>query len=133
MGNNHPDTISIKGQIFPAVVAVTSEEHSRGLMYQKWPPPIMVFPYKRAERRRFWMHNTPSPLDIVFCRSNCVVGIFRGEPLSTKLIGPDVPADLVVELPAGTVANLGLSVGDYVGFSPTKMTLERQQKLGFSF
>jgi uncharacterized protein len=127
------DTISIKGQIFPTLVAITAEEQHRGLMYKEWPPPIMVFPYKRAEQRRFWMHNTISPLDIIFCRGNYVVGIFKGEPLSTKMVGPDEPADLVVELPAGTAARLGLAVGDYVGFSPTKITSERQRKYGVSF
>jgi uncharacterized protein len=114
------DTISIKGQVFPTEVAVTEAEQSLGLMFREWPPPIMVFPYKDAAPRRFWMKNTISPLDIVFCKANQVVGIFRGEPLSTKLIGPNEPSDLVVELPAGTASRLGLSVGDYVGFAPTK-------------
>ena len=127
------DAISIKGQVFNTLVAVTEDEHRKGLMYQNWPPPIMVFPYKRAEKRRFWMYNTPTPLDIIFCRANCVIGIFKGEPFSTKLVGPEEPSDFVVELPAGTAASLGLSVGDYVGFSPTKVTIERQKKYGVSF
>jgi len=127
------DIISIKGQVFQTLVAVTEAEQSKGLMYQKWPPPIMSFPYKRAATRRFWMKNTMTPLDIVFCRANCVVGIFKGEPFSTKLVGPNEPSDLVVELPAGTAANLGLAIGDYVGFSPTEITAERQQKHGVSF
>jgi uncharacterized protein len=127
------DVISIKGQVFKTLVAVTESEQCQGLMYQKWPPPIMAFPYKRAALRKFWMNNTATPLDIVFCRSNCVIGIFKGEPFSTKLIGPNEPADLVVELPAGTAAKLGLSVGDYVGFTPTEITVERQRKLGVSF
>jgi len=127
------DIISIKGQIFQTLVAVTEEEQSNGLMYQKWPPPIMSFPYKRATPRRFWMKNCGTPLDIVFCRGNCVVGIFKGEPFSTKLVGPDEPTDFVVELPAGKAASLGLAIGDYVGFSPTKITAERQQKYGVSF
>ena len=127
------DVISIKGQVFPTIVAVTESEQCKGLMYQKWPPPIMAFPYRRASLRKFWMKNVITPLDIVFCRGNCVVGIFKGEPFSTKLVGPDEPADFVVELPAGTAANLGLSVGDYVGFTPTEITVERQRKYGVSF
>ena len=120
------DVISIKGQVFPAEVAVTEAEQMQGLMYREWPPPIMAFPYTTAQYRRFWMKNTVSPLDIIFCKSNKVVGIFKGEPMSTKLIGPDVPSDLVVELPAGTAAQLGLQVGDYVGYSPTQETLAKQ-------
>lgn len=124
------DTISIKGQVFETLVAVTEQEQQYGLMNRSWPPPIMVFPYKRAEVRRFWMKNTISPLDIVFCRESCVVGIFNGNPCSTALIGPNEPSDLVVELPAGTAAKLGLRLGDYVGFSPTQVTVERQKKYG---
>lgn len=127
------DTISIKGQVFPTLVAVTESEQRRGLMYQEWPPPIMVFPYNIASHRRFWMKNTISPLDIVFCKANHVVGIFRGEPMSTKLVGPDETSDLVIELPAGTASQLDLQVGDYVGYSPTKNTLARQLKAGVSF
>jgi hypothetical protein len=130
---NQRDVISIKGMVFPTLVAITELEQRQGLMGKQWPPPVMAFPYNSAAPRRFWMHNTVSPLDIIFCRSNTIVGIFRGEPLSTKLIGPDEPSDLVVELPAGTSDKLGLSVGDYVGFSPTKETLARQLTSGISF
>jgi uncharacterized membrane protein (UPF0127 family) len=79
------------------------------------------------------MKNTSTPLDIIFCKGNYVVGIFRGEPLSTKLIGPNEASDLVVELPAGTAEQLGLQVGDYVGYSPTKETVARQLRMGVSF
>lgn len=126
------DTISLKGQVFNTLVAISEEEQRIGLMYQKWPPPIMVFPYKRAGQRKFWMHNTFVPLDIIFCKSNQIIGIFTGEPLSTKLIGPSEPSDLVIELPAGKAASLGLGIGDYVGFSPTKLTLAGLQDRGIS-
>ena len=127
------DIISIKGQVFPTLVAVTESEQQQGLMWKQWPPPIMAFPYRTAAPRRFWMKNTISPLDIIFCRANNVVGIFRGEPFSTKLVGPDEPADLVVELPAGTAEKLGLNMGDYVGFSPTKETLAKVLTSNVSF
>lgn len=127
------DLISINGQSFPTLVAVTPEEHQKGLMFQSWPPPIMVFPYRSASYRKFWMKNTVSPLDIVFCNANRVVGICKGTPLSTELVGPNTASDMVVELPAGTVERLGLGVGDYVGFAPTKETLARQVRYGISF
>lgn len=127
------DTVSIKGQVFPARVAITEDEQRRGLMYQAWPPPIMVFPYNTAAPRRFWMKNTISPLDIVFCKANHVVGIFKGEPMSTKLVGPNENSDMVVELPAGTAERLGLEVGDYVGYSPTMETMAKQVVSGVTF
>lgn len=131
--SNTYDTVSIKGQVFPTKVAVTADEQRRGLMYQEWPPPIMVFPYNTAAPRRFWMKNTISPLDIVFCKANHVVGIFNGEPMSTKLVGPNEDSDMVVELPAGTAERLSLAVGDYVGYSPTMETVAKQVIFGVTF
>lgn len=127
------DTVSIKGQVFQTKVAITEAEQRQGLMFQKWPPPIMVFPYNTAGYRRFWMKNTISPLDIIFCKANQVIGIFNGEPMSTKLVGPNEPSDLVVELPAGTANHLGLQIGDYIGYSPTHETIAKQVIAGVSF
>lgn len=106
------DKVYIGGHTFETLVAVTEEEHVQGLMYKEWPPPVMSFPYKFAEHRRFWMKNTPSPLDIVFARSGKVVGIFKGEPMTTTCVGPEVQSDLVVEFPYGTVEKLQIKVGD---------------------
>jgi uncharacterized protein len=109
--------VSINGMSFPTLVARTEAEQQVGLMHKPWPPPIMCFPYETAGIRRFWMKNTISPLDIIFCNANKVIGIYRGEPLSTSLIGPSEASDLVVELPAGMADRMGLKIGDYVGFS----------------
>lgn len=106
--------IIIGNQSFSTLVAASSYEQAKGLMNREWPPPIMAFPYKKAEHKKFWMKNTPSPLDIVFCSNGTVIGIYKGEPHSTMLIGPDVASDLVIEFPFGTVKNCGLRVGDSV-------------------
>ncbi len=108
------DEIIISGHRFPALVAITDKEHETGLMWRKWPPPVMIFPYKNATVRKFWMKNTLSPLDILFCRGNKIVDICYGEPLSTRMIGPDAPTDLVIELPHGTVKERGIRIGDQV-------------------
>ena len=105
---------------FQTLVAITPEEHSMGLMHKPWPPPVMVFPYNKAEERKFWMKNTISPLDIVFCRDNKIVDICYGEPMSTKLIGPNEPSDMVIELPFGTVHAHQLKRGDPIKFAPSK-------------
>jgi len=109
-------TISIKGRVFSALVTESESEQRQGLMGAPWPPPIMIFPYSTASVHKFWMHKTPSPLDIIFCKEGRVVDVCSGEPLSTALIGPNTASDLVVELPAGTAKSIGLSVGDYVGY-----------------
>jgi hypothetical protein len=108
------DRVYIGQYAFDTLVAVTADEHITGLMYRPWPPPVMVFPYKNAEQRRFWMKNTPSPLDIIFAHAGKIVGIFKGEPLTTTCVGPDSMTDLVIELPYGTVAELNILVGDCV-------------------
>jgi uncharacterized membrane protein (UPF0127 family) len=107
--------ISIKGRVFSALVAETPTEQQTGLMWREWPPPPMIFPYKNASMIKFWMKNTISPLDIIFCKAGKVVGVFAGQPLSTTLVGPNETSDLVIELPAGTAGSIGLQIGDYVG------------------
>lgn len=99
---------------FPTLVAKTPEEHERGLMYRTWPPPAMCFPYKIAAWRKFWMKNTISPLDIIFCKGGKIVSIHKGEPLSTEMVGPNEPTDFVVELPHGYVKAFGIDVGQNV-------------------
>jgi uncharacterized membrane protein (UPF0127 family) len=106
------DKVYIGDHEFETLVAVTMDEHIQGLMNKQWPPPVMAFPYKNADYRKFWMKNTPSPLDIVFARAGKIVGIFKGEPLTTRSVGPEGLSDLVVEFPYGTVEKLQIRVGD---------------------
>jgi uncharacterized membrane protein (UPF0127 family) len=93
--------IKIGNNIFNTLVAITEDEHVQGLMYIDPPAPIMSFPYKNAKIRKFWMKNTKAPLDILFCFNNKILDIYTGEPYSLDLIGPDLPADLVIETPKG--------------------------------
>lgn len=106
------DYVKISDKKIPTVLAITHDEQERGLMGQKWPPPVMSFVYASPRINAFWMKATPSPLDIVFCLENKIVSICSGEPFSTKLIGGDKVSDLVVELPAGTCNAFGVRVGD---------------------
>jgi uncharacterized membrane protein (UPF0127 family) len=120
------DRVIIKGQQFDALMAITSDEVASGLMYKSWPPPVMAFPFVKADVRKFWMKNTTSPLDIVFCRAGKIIGIFAGTPLSLEHIGPDEPCDLVVEFPRGTVARNRIAVGDSVKLSYSVSTMARR-------
>ena len=120
------DKVYIAGKAFPTLVAVSPEEQEQGLMFRPWPPPVMCFPYKKAEVRKFWMKNTISPLDILFCRDNKIISICSGEPLSTTLVGPDDNCDLVIELPAGTAKDRGINVGDSATLYYTSSTAARQ-------
>ena len=96
------------------LLAISRQEQEQGLMWQKWPPPIMSFCYNEPRINKFWMKSTPSPLDIVFSYNGIITNICYGEPHSTKLIGNDYPSDLVVELPRGTCEILDIKIGDKV-------------------
>ena len=96
-------------------LAVTNEEQNLGLMNVEWPPPLLLFPYKKAGVRKFWMLNTPSPLDIIFCNANRVIYVGRGEPFNSEdLIGPNENCTLVLEAPNGFVDYHDIKVGSKV-------------------
>lgn len=121
----------INNKLFDNIlVAVSYNEQAQGLMFKEWPPPIMAFPYKKSMLRKFWMKNTISPLDVIFCNNNKIIDIFKGQPLSTVSFGPNIPSDLVVELPYGTCNKLGFKVGDSIKIEYCIDTLIKINKLG---
>lgn len=125
--------VIIGEQDFPTLVARTAEEHERGLMFRKWPPPVMCFPYKEAAYRKFWMKNTPSPLDIIFCRAGKIVSIHKGEPHSTTMVGPNEPTDFVVEFPFGTAEDYGFKPGQEIIMSRKTIDYDDVNKLAAEF
>lgn len=118
------DLICIGEIKIPTELAITSDEQSLGLMFQKTPK-VMAFVYTEPRYNRFWMKATPLPLDIVFCRENKVVAICKGEPHSTSLVGPEEPSDLVIEFPYGTSNQLQLKVGDHIKMQYSKNSLSK--------
>lgn len=116
--------IYIHNNIFPTLVAISEQEQQQGLMGQEWPPPIMSFFYDSPKINKFWMHRTPSPLDIVFCYKNKISQICYGEPFSTKIIGAEQFSDLIIEFPYGTVNTSEIKIGHSVGLlSPSPKDL----------
>jgi uncharacterized membrane protein (UPF0127 family) len=108
--------IAVGELIFPTLLASSEEEQQRGLMEVPFPPPVMTFVYPAPSPNRFWMHRTPSPLDIVFCCQGKVQEIVQGEPFSTKALGSK-NSDLVIEFPQGVCYGAGIKVGDKVSLS----------------
>jgi uncharacterized membrane protein (UPF0127 family) len=116
----------VADNIFPTLLAISEDEQSQGLMGQEWPPPVMSFIYSSPRVNRFWMKNTPSPLDIVFCCNGEVTQICRGEPFSTMAIGDYKHSDLVVEFPYGTVNSSQIKLGHQIGLvKPDPAQLKR--------
>jgi len=127
--------VFINNNLFETLLAISSEEQEKGLMYVKSPPPTMTFVYQRPQINKFWMANTVSPLDILFCCAGKITQICYGEPNSTRMMGDDRPSDLVIELPHGTVYDSGIKLGHSVGLvKPTHEELKKiiaQKNSGF--
>lgn len=107
-------TLKIGTHTIETLIAETAEEQMNGLMFKKWKPPVMSFVYSFPKENVFWMKNTPSPLDIVFCCDSKIIDLKKGIPFSTSLIKSNKLSDLVVELPSGMFSELNLKIGDYI-------------------
>jgi uncharacterized membrane protein (UPF0127 family) len=113
----------IAGKPFVLEVAKTPEQHRIGLSGRTDVPSGtgMVFLFDDPGNYAFWMKDTLVPLDILWLRGGKVVDLVT---LPATLPGgvpalhrPTAAADRVVELPAGTAAELGVEVGDPIFFS----------------
>jgi uncharacterized membrane protein (UPF0127 family) len=105
-------------------VADTPERLSRGLSGR---PGLaegrgMVFPYARADRHGFWMYDMHFDIDIVWIRGERIVDVTprvpHDPPGKLPVYRPRAPADLVLEVPAGTAEKLGWKIGDRVTVDP---------------
>jgi uncharacterized membrane protein (UPF0127 family) len=107
-----------------AEVADTPDRMSRGLSGRSRLAEGrgMVFPYARAERHGFWMYEMHFDIDIVWIRDDRIVDVTsrvpHNPPGNLPVYRPREPADLVLEVPAGTTERLGWKIGDRVRVDP---------------
>ena len=105
-------------------VAKTPQQQLMGLQLRPKLPPLrgMLFPYQPPMAVKFWMHQTPEPLDMIFVSQQAVVAVYaQTKPcmrLPCRNYGPDQAVDGVIELAAGEAARLGIGVGTQVVISP---------------
>ena len=110
-----------KSHEFDVELAISRRQKSMGLMYRRHlsHDKGMLFVYEKSSKISMWMKNTFLSLDMLFIdkvgRINYIVE--RAEPLNERLINGRYHARAVLELNAGTVARLGLKVGDQVRHS----------------
>jgi uncharacterized protein len=101
----HPDA-SIKASI-TIEIADTPETQIKGLMGRSALDDSsgMLFVFERIEPRKFWMKNTPIPLDIIFIGADgCIVNIVESTtPMSNQRYRSKGPVKYVVEVRAGFV------------------------------
>lgn len=107
---------------FDVWLARTEPQQMLGLMNvpAKDLPPArgMLFVFDRDELRGFWMHNTVTPLDIAFIRSDgTIVRTATMEPLVETTTPSIEPAQFALEVRAGEFASRGIAAGDRVEFS----------------
>ncbi|MGQ3041770.1 MAG: DUF192 domain-containing protein [Brevundimonas sp.] len=103
---------------FMVEIADDEAERQRGLMER---PPLaddrgMLFQFPDVAERGFWMHNTPSPLDIIYIdpRGRIVSIAKNAAPNSDEIIPSNGPAMGVLELRAGRADEIGAKPGDII-------------------
>lgn len=113
--------ITVGDQRLTVELAVTPESRARGLGYRQGlaPGTGMLFVFPESDERSFWMKGMRFCLDIIWIDDGQIVGAAEGacpDPAGT----PDgdrakfpsgVPAQLVLEVPAGWLAEHGFGPG----------------------
>ena len=101
---------------FEVEVADDPAERAEGLMYRQSLADNagMLFVYSQPQPVEFWMKNTPLSLDIVFVRDDGTIARIADHttPMSEDLIPSGEPVRAVLEVKAGTMRQLGVTVGD---------------------
>lgn len=103
-------------------LAVSAMARMRGLSYRDALPEGrgMWFVFGNAQRHAFWMQGMRFPIDIIWLRDGVIVDISaevpppRGAVDALQTYRPTVPANEVLEVPAGFAARSQMTVGDRV-------------------
>lgn len=103
---------------FRTEVAATGPEQAKGLMFRTElaPDEAMIFPREVAEPARFWMKNTPIPLDIIFIGPDRRIANIAAMTVPYSLDGVESQGAVIAvfEIAGGRAAELGIQPGDKV-------------------
>jgi len=122
LGTLPTSTVTINEHVFRVWLAQEFDPHrpgvqQEGLMFVR-PQEIaddegMLFVFSDERIRSFWMRNTIVPLDIAFARfDGTIVSIRQMPPLTWQSFSSIEPAMFALEVKQGTLARLGIRVGD---------------------
>lgn len=98
-------------------LAETAASQVRGLSGRESLPNKggMLFIFNRPELRMFWMYKMKFPIDIIWIKEGRVIGFEKNAPVPTGLapasFNSPMPADMVLEVAAGTVEDDKISIG----------------------
>ncbi|WP_345006682.1 DUF192 domain-containing protein [Snuella lapsa] len=102
-------------------IADTDYEIQTGLMYRNSMQNNqgMLFVFKDAQERYFYMKNTRIPLDIIFISENNAIVSFQknAKPFDESSLPSNLPAKYVLEVNAGLIDTWGLNVGDSIRYN----------------
>jgi hypothetical protein len=100
---------------FNLEIATSEHDQELGLMHRDGMDSDhgMIFPFSDEQVRSFWNHDVRFNLDLIFLDAGgAVVSIKSLEAYNEKPVSSDVIAKYAIELNAGTVKRIHLSVGD---------------------
>lgn len=121
-------SVKVGGNEYSVEIADTLASQAQGLSGRDRlaPKAGMLFDFGDSRVRTFWMQGMKFPIDIIWINSGAVIGFAQDAPAPTggmpATFSSPGPADLVLELAAGSVAKDGIKVGDkveIVRFTPT--------------
>lgn len=111
----------IAGRSIPVEIAGTLYTRAKGLSGRQSLPDDsgMVFVFPLAAKHGMWMPDMHFAIDILWVRQGKIVDIAPGvQPIQKgeqpRIYEPRLPADMVVELPAGFAVEHALKIGDTV-------------------
>ena len=112
--------MTIGSREFTVEEAVTNAEQERGLMRRDAMAADhgMVFIFPEEGPRQFWNHNVRFPLDVVFIDADGNVTSVQRMEAYNDTPTKTVRAKYVVELNAGTAADVGVKKGDRLTVPP---------------
>lgn len=120
---------TIKGHKITLLLAKTDKEKFQGLSERNTLAENtgMLFVFQRAGYYQFWMRHVKFPLDILYITGNTIVATKKNvqNPDYTNqhppIIKASVPANKILELPAGFSKKYHILVGDTITFSDTTL------------
>ncbi len=102
-------------------IADTDFDIQTGLMYRNSMKNNqgMLFVFEDETERFFYMKNTKIPLDLIFINAEKEIVSFQKNamPFDESSLPSNAPAQYVLEVNAGLVDSLGITVGDLVDFT----------------